>query len=160
MSTQVSNASPPQAAKPVILDDGMTIDAAAGHARSGRVPQEAFVEWLAGRDVPADRLAVFLANGLLTPADFAFILQARDRRSERKGKASAKCQLTKEQFLSQAQPVTLTIGDKTIEVKPREFSTGSFGWFYSGKAQLLVGDTAVHVQVGLNLTAIGSKPVK
>ena len=91
MSSTVTNNAPPQAAKPVILDDGMSIDTAAGHARSGRVPQEAFVEWLAGRDVPADRLAVFLANGLLTPADFAFILEARDRRSERKGKASAKC---------------------------------------------------------------------
>jgi len=158
MSTQVSNGSPPQASKPVILDDGMTIDTAAGHAKSGRVPLEAFTEWLSERDVPADRLAVLLANGLLKPADFAFILEARDRRSERKGAAKAKCQLSKDEFLAHAKPITVVIGDKTVEVKPREFSTGSFGWFHSGKAQIVVGNTTVPVQVGLNLTAIGSKP--
>ena len=159
-TTAVSNGSPPQASKPVILDDGMTIDSAAGHARSGRVPKEAFVEWLAGRDVPADRLAVLLANGLLAPADFAFILEARDRRAERKGAARAKCSMTKEQFLAHAESFKLTVGDKALECKPREFSTGSFGWFLSGKANIAVGETTVPVQIGVNIAVIGSKPAK
>ena len=39
----------------------------------------------------------------------------------------------------------------------KEFSTGSLGWYLNGKAILKIGDKSVNVQVGLNLTIVGSK---
>ena len=43
----------------------------------------------------------------------------------------------------------------TAEVK--EFSTGSLGWYLNGKANIQVGDKSVSVQIGMNLTIVGSK---
>jgi len=40
---------------------------------------------------------------------------------------------------------------------PRQFSTGSFGWYLTGKATLSVNGQPIPVQVGTNLTVIGSK---
>ncbi len=39
----------------------------------------------------------------------------------------------------------------------KEFSTGSLGWHHNGKITVEVGGTVVTVQVGLNLTVVGSK---
>jgi hypothetical protein len=41
--------------------------------------------------------------------------------------------------------------------EPREFSTGSLGWNINGKLVVQIGETPVTVQVGLNLTLVGSK---
>jgi hypothetical protein len=43
----------------------------------------------------------------------------------------------------------------TAEIK--EFKTGSFGWYLNNKATINVGGTPVTVQVGANLTVVGSK---
>jgi hypothetical protein len=43
----------------------------------------------------------------------------------------------------------------TAEVK--EFSTGSLGWYLTGKTNLKVGEKSVSVQIGMNLTIVGSK---
>jgi len=37
------------------------------------------------------------------------------------------------------------------------FSTGSFGWYYNGKTTVMVDGKPLSVQVGLNLTVVGSK---
>ena len=47
-------------------------------------------------------------------------------------------------------------GNKMIAAA-REFSTGSLGWNISNKMTIQIGDKAVTVQVGLNLTIVGSK---
>lgn len=39
----------------------------------------------------------------------------------------------------------------------KEFSTGSLGWYLNGKTTIKVGDKPVSVQIGLNLTIVGSK---
>jgi hypothetical protein len=39
----------------------------------------------------------------------------------------------------------------------KEFSTGSFGWNVNAKTVIEVGGRRLPVQVGLNLTVIGSK---
>ena len=39
----------------------------------------------------------------------------------------------------------------------REFSTDSFGWYYNGKTTVTVDGKVLSVQVGLNLTVVGSK---
>ncbi len=40
---------------------------------------------------------------------------------------------------------------------PREFTTGSLGWNISSKMTMMIDDKPVTVQVGLNLTVVGSK---
>ena len=40
---------------------------------------------------------------------------------------------------------------------PREFTTGSLGWNISSKMTIMIDDKPVTVQVGLNLTIVGSK---
>jgi hypothetical protein len=39
----------------------------------------------------------------------------------------------------------------------KEFSTGSLGWHLNNKMSIKIGDKTVSVQVGVNMTIIGSK---
>ncbi len=39
----------------------------------------------------------------------------------------------------------------------KAFSTGSFGWYRNGKTTVMVDGKAVSVQIGMNLTIVGSK---
>jgi hypothetical protein len=65
--------------------------------------------------------------------------------------------ITREQFRTEAKPVTVVINGKEMTALVKEFSTGSLGWNINEKMQLEVGGKSVMVQVGLNLTIIGSK---
>lgn len=67
------------------------------------------------------------------------------------------CPLTAAKFHKEAKPLVVTIGDKQVIVPVKEFSTGSFGWYLNEKVTVMVGDTAVSVQVGANLIVVGSK---
>jgi hypothetical protein len=67
------------------------------------------------------------------------------------------CPITRSQFRDRAKPVTITINDVPMVVPTKEFSTGSFGWYLNGKTVIEIDGTPVQVQLGLNLTVIGSK---
>jgi hypothetical protein len=67
------------------------------------------------------------------------------------------CRVTRAQFATGAAPVTVTIGGQTLIADAKSFSTGSLGWYTNGKLVIDVGGTPVTVQVGLNLTIVGSK---
>ena len=67
------------------------------------------------------------------------------------------CPVSLTQFLEKAEPVKLMIGNSEIVADKREFSTGSFGWYYNGKTTITVDGKSLSVQVGLNLTVVGSK---
>lgn len=67
------------------------------------------------------------------------------------------CQVTREQFRNNAKPVMVTIAGVPVLAEVKEFSTGSLGWYLNGKTVIQIGDTAVTVQIGLNLTIVGSK---
>lgn len=72
--------------------------------------------------------------------------------------AKTTCPLTtREEFREKAQPVTVKINDSTLEAVVKEFSTGSLGWYLNGKTMIDVGGKLVTVQIGLNLTIVGSK---
>ena len=71
--------------------------------------------------------------------------------------AKSPCPISKTQFLETAEPVKITIGNSEIIADKREFSTGSFGWYYNGKTTVMVDGKPLSVQVGLNLTVVGSK---
>jgi hypothetical protein len=67
------------------------------------------------------------------------------------------CPITRKHFKEQAKPLEVKIGDNTFIAQIKEFSTGSLGWYLNGKVPVNVGGTPVSVQIGLNLTIIGSK---
>ncbi len=67
------------------------------------------------------------------------------------------CPVTKEEFRKHAKPIEVVINGVPLVADVKEFSTGSFGWYLTGKVPIKVGDTPVNVQVGMNLTVVGSK---
>jgi hypothetical protein len=72
------------------------------------------------------------------------------------------CPITRHQFKEKTSPITIIIRqaehpDVQVTGEVKEFSTGSLGWYANGKVDLHVGDVAVKVQVGANLTIVGSK---
>ncbi len=71
--------------------------------------------------------------------------------------AKSPCPISKDDFLKQAQPIEIDIAGVKMTANPRQFSTGSFGWYLTGKATLTVNGKPIPVQVGTNLTVIGSK---
>lgn len=71
--------------------------------------------------------------------------------------AKTNCPITRAEFRAKAKPVVIKIGDAELIADPREFSTKSLGWYLNAKTTVRVGDTPVTVQVGLNLTIVGSK---
>jgi hypothetical protein len=71
--------------------------------------------------------------------------------------AKTTCPVTRQQFKDQAKSMEVVINGQKMLAEPREFSTGSLGWNINGKLVVQIGDTPVTVQVGLNVTLVGSK---
>lgn len=67
------------------------------------------------------------------------------------------CPITLQDFLKSAKPLMVQINGLPMGANVKEFSTGSFGWYANGKITVDVGGVPVNVQVGLNLTVVGSK---
>jgi hypothetical protein len=67
------------------------------------------------------------------------------------------CPISRSEFRSKAKPVVVKIGDIPLQAEVKEFSTGSLGWYLNGKTTIDVGGTPVSVQIGMNLTVVGSK---
>ena len=65
--------------------------------------------------------------------------------------------ITRDQFRTSAKPIPVVINGKELVALAKEFSTGSLGWNINEKLQVEVAGHLVMVQVGLNLTIIGSK---
>lgn len=82
------------------------------------------------------------------------------------GKQSAKgktpwTQADRAAFLEKA-PATLVVKVDGLEMlaTKQEFSTGSVGYYLTGKHNVMVDGKLIPLQLGFNLTAIGSKPEK
>jgi hypothetical protein len=67
------------------------------------------------------------------------------------------CPITRAQFRAKAQPIAVTIGDQRFAAVVKEFSTGSLGWNINAKVTVEIDGVHVPVQIGLNLTIVGSK---
>lgn len=67
------------------------------------------------------------------------------------------CPISRAEFREQAQPIELSIGGIPLIADVKEFSTGSLGWNANSKMTLKVGERSVNVQIGLNVTIVGSK---
>ena len=80
---------------------------------------------------------------------------------ETNGKAGTKFPFTKKEFKDKAPAmITVTIAGKSYDAERKEFSTGSVGYYLNGKVTLEIGGEPVSFQIGLNLTAVGSKEAK
>jgi hypothetical protein len=71
--------------------------------------------------------------------------------------AKTQCPITREEFRQKAKPVEITIAGSTMQVPVKEFSTGSLGWYLNNKTTIEIDGKHVTVQIGLNLTIVGSK---
>ena len=71
--------------------------------------------------------------------------------------AKVPCPISKTEFLAKAEPIKLVINGNEMIANKREFSTGSFGWYLTGKTTIIVDGKPINVQVGTNLTVVGSK---
>ena len=71
--------------------------------------------------------------------------------------AKSTCSLSQTQFLAKAEPLKVSINGQEMLAEVKAFSTGSFGWYLNGKTLVMVDGKPVSVQIGLNLTLVGSK---
>ena len=70
------------------------------------------------------------------------------------------CPITRAEFRSNAQPVDVKIQGVDLTAPVKEFSTGSLGWYLNGKTTIDINGKKVAVQIGLNLTIVGSKELE
>lgn len=71
--------------------------------------------------------------------------------------AKAACPVSLSQFLEKAEPVKVTINGQEMLAEVKSFSTGSFGWYINGKTVITVDGKPLSVQIGMNMTVVGSK---
>jgi hypothetical protein len=71
--------------------------------------------------------------------------------------AKTTCPVSRQQFTENAKPVEVVINGIPLTAEVKEFSTGSLGWYLNGKMTIKLGDTPVTVQIGMNMTIVGSK---
>lgn len=67
------------------------------------------------------------------------------------------CPISRSDFRDSAKPVSVSINGVPLQAEVKEFSTGSLGWYLNGKMTVEVGGTPVSVQIGMNMTIVGSK---
>jgi len=67
------------------------------------------------------------------------------------------CPISRADFRSNAKAVTVVVNNVPLIAEVKEFSTGSLGWYLNGKTSIEVGGKPVSVQIGMNLTIVGSK---
>jgi hypothetical protein len=68
------------------------------------------------------------------------------------------CPISRSEFWQKAEDLKVSInGQDFIFAEKKGFSTGSLGWYLNGKTTVDIGGKRVAVQIGLNLTIVGSK---
>jgi hypothetical protein len=67
------------------------------------------------------------------------------------------CPISRPQFTADAKPLEIVINGESMKIPVKEFSTGSLGWYLNKKMDVKVGNATVSVQIGLNMTIVGSK---
>jgi len=67
------------------------------------------------------------------------------------------CPVSRSDFHAHAKPVSVVVNNVPLIAEVKEFSTGSLGWYLNGKTSIEINGTPVSVQIGMNLTIVGSK---
>ncbi len=71
--------------------------------------------------------------------------------------AKTACPISRTEFREHAKALDIKINALDFHAEPREFSTGSLGWYLNGKTTIEINGKRVSVQIGMNLTVVGSK---
>ena len=71
--------------------------------------------------------------------------------------AKTTCPVSRKQFLEHAKALEVVVNGVPMSAMVKEFSTGSLGWYLNGKMNVTVDGQPVSVQIGMNLTVVGSK---
>ena len=71
--------------------------------------------------------------------------------------AKSPCPVSLSQFQEKAEPLKVVINGQEMLAEVKAFSTGSFGWYINGKTTVTVDGKPVSVQIGMNMTVVGSK---
>jgi hypothetical protein len=71
--------------------------------------------------------------------------------------AKTTCPISRREFVGHAKAIPVKINEVPMQAEVKEFSTGSLGWYLNGKMTIDVGGKMVSVQIGLNMTIVGSK---
>lgn len=71
--------------------------------------------------------------------------------------AKSACPVSLTQFTEKAEPLKVSINGQELLAEVKAFATGSFGWYLNGKTNVMVDGKLVSVQIGMNLTVVGSK---
>ena len=67
------------------------------------------------------------------------------------------CPISRAEFRGNAKPTSVTIAGSPLVADVKEFSTGSLGWYLNGKITVEIAGKPVSVQIGMNMTIVGSK---
>ena len=67
------------------------------------------------------------------------------------------CPVTQTLFLELATPLKVNINGQDMLAEVKSVSTGSFGWYMNAKTVIEIDGKAVSVQIGMNMTIVGSK---
>lgn len=70
----------------------------------------------------------------------------------------SECPITKEAFAEKAKPLAVVINGETKVATPKEFASGSFGYFFNEKVVVMIDGIPVKLQANVILTVVGSKP--
>jgi hypothetical protein len=71
--------------------------------------------------------------------------------------AKSSCPISRTQFVENSEPIRVVINGQEMLAEVKEFSTGSFGWNLNGKTVITVDGKPLSVQIGMNMTVVGSK---
>lgn len=69
----------------------------------------------------------------------------------------AACPITREQFQANVKPILLVINGENKVASPKDFSTGSFGYFFNEKSTVIIDGVPCKVQWNCMGTLVGSK---
>ena len=67
------------------------------------------------------------------------------------------CPITRSEFAEHAKDLPVQIDGVKLTAEVKQFSTGSLGWNINAKDSIELNGKKVKVQIGLNVTIIGSK---
>jgi hypothetical protein len=67
------------------------------------------------------------------------------------------CPITRQEFLEHAKELPVQLDGVSLTAEVKEFSTRSLGWHINAKDFVTLNGKQVKVQIGLNVTIVGSK---
>ncbi len=67
------------------------------------------------------------------------------------------CPISREDFLAKAHSLKVDLNGFPMQADPREFSTGSFGFYFNGKVSIMIDGKPIQCQCQVSMQVVGSK---